>query len=576
LGQPVASVAQVRAALEELLGWPEIARSPQLAQFLRYIVEARLEGRESAVKAYSIAVDVFGRPADFDPQADPIVRVQARRLRTLLDQYYSGGHNSQPVRIRLPVGRYVPEFELVEVQPDSRTAQAARVLEPAAPVAAVQHGAHRFRSGLLIGAFFSGACAGLVYLAMLWGQPLPPGLDSPPPAQPQVTVVDFQNLAGTDPQSGEEGLALELVSDLGRFDDIDAKYEVAKNAAKGAAPGAQNAYVLSGVTRVVDDSVEYGAILTRSSDQSVQWSYAFSRPRAEAPPRSIDEVSRGMALVLGSPRGPLHQPARDWLTLHPNFAAAATPYICRIAFEVYHDSRRSADAAAARNCIAALPADEQIAPGALAANAVLLLERASPENREEAQDNASRLVDAAVAAAPINSFVWEQFGHVEERAGHLVDARSAYASAVQLNPANPDALAAFGRLLALGTDWQQGAEMARTAVENSPSPPAWYFAAPALNALRNRDYAAAREFGETLAQSDRTLGSVIVVAAGFEAGDTAVVSRFLPQVLDHQPFRAKGILPELRSRLSDSNLIASLAGGLQRAGVPVKALTGPY
>ncbi|MBI4047029.1 MAG: hypothetical protein HY371_09430, partial [Devosia nanyangense] len=129
--QPEGSVARIKAALDDVLSWPEMVRSPQLAHFLRYIVEAKLEGREAAIKAYSIAVDVFGRPADFDPQADPIVRVQARRLRALLEQYYQDGRMPHGVRIELPVGRYVPRFELTdadEVTPEAiPTAQAPAV-----------------------------------------------------------------------------------------------------------------------------------------------------------------------------------------------------------------------------------------------------------------------------------------------------------------------------------------------------------------------------------------------------------------------------------------------------------------
>ena len=87
---PAPQSEAILTALERLLAWPEIARSPQLGRFLAYIVQRTLDGNEQAIKAYSIAVDVFGRPADFDPQADPIVRVQARRLRALLDDYYSG------------------------------------------------------------------------------------------------------------------------------------------------------------------------------------------------------------------------------------------------------------------------------------------------------------------------------------------------------------------------------------------------------------------------------------------------------------------------------------------------------
>jgi hypothetical protein len=113
LTDPAPQSEAILTALERLLAWPELARSPQLGRFLAYIVQRTIEGNGQSIKAYSIAVDVFGRPADFDPQADPIVRVQARRLRTLLDDYYRGPGIGDVVQIRLPVGRYVPEFTAV-------------------------------------------------------------------------------------------------------------------------------------------------------------------------------------------------------------------------------------------------------------------------------------------------------------------------------------------------------------------------------------------------------------------------------------------------------------------------------
>ena len=96
-------------ALDAILAWEPLRRSPQLAAFLRYIVEAKLRNDVDAIKAYAIAVDVSGRPDDFDPQSDPIVRVQARRLRSLLTAYYAV-HPDTKIRIHLPLGRYVPEF----------------------------------------------------------------------------------------------------------------------------------------------------------------------------------------------------------------------------------------------------------------------------------------------------------------------------------------------------------------------------------------------------------------------------------------------------------------------------------
>ena len=94
----------ILTALERLLAWPEISRSPQLGRFLDYIVNRTLEGAEGSIKAYSIAVDVFGRATDFDPQADPIVRVQARRLRALLSDYYRGPGLGEAVPLSLRGG----------------------------------------------------------------------------------------------------------------------------------------------------------------------------------------------------------------------------------------------------------------------------------------------------------------------------------------------------------------------------------------------------------------------------------------------------------------------------------------
>ena len=130
--------SEVRAALDEVLAWPGIARSSNLGDVLRYVVEKALAGDEASIKAYSIAVDVLGRPTTFDPQTDPIVRVQARRLRTALEQFYASGASKSAVEIHLPLGRYVPEFRRAErsVAPDA---------VPEAPVAGLAQGPTRAR-----------------------------------------------------------------------------------------------------------------------------------------------------------------------------------------------------------------------------------------------------------------------------------------------------------------------------------------------------------------------------------------------------------------------------------------------
>ncbi len=104
--------ATIRAALNRVLTSSDLRGSPRLATFLRFVVEATLAGRAEQIKGYTIAVEALGRPPSFDPQADPIVRVEATRLRRALQSYYSHEGQDDPLRIQIPKGGYVPVFEM--------------------------------------------------------------------------------------------------------------------------------------------------------------------------------------------------------------------------------------------------------------------------------------------------------------------------------------------------------------------------------------------------------------------------------------------------------------------------------
>ncbi|QCO03659.1 hypothetical protein D3867_16610 (plasmid) [Azospirillum argentinense] len=77
-------------------------------RFLRYVVEECLDGRAQQIKAYCIAVSVFNREPSFDPQSDPIVRLEAGRLRRSLEHYYLTAGREDPIRIVVPKGGYAP------------------------------------------------------------------------------------------------------------------------------------------------------------------------------------------------------------------------------------------------------------------------------------------------------------------------------------------------------------------------------------------------------------------------------------------------------------------------------------
>src|SRR5688572_29745405 len=82
------SEGEIRQQLELIVASSSFETSQRNRKFLRYVVEETLAGRADRIKAYSIATIVFERHADFDPQTDPIIRIEASRLRRALDHYY--------------------------------------------------------------------------------------------------------------------------------------------------------------------------------------------------------------------------------------------------------------------------------------------------------------------------------------------------------------------------------------------------------------------------------------------------------------------------------------------------------
>ena len=141
--------ADIRAELQRILSSPVFANQESLQQFLRFVVEQTLEGQASGLKERTIGVEALGRRLDYDPKVDPIVRVQARRLREKLAEYYQS-ETAAGWQIALPKGRYVPEF--------------LRVTPPEPEVAAGRAASYRSAAGAC---FLYGSIAMMVIAGLL-------------------------------------------------------------------------------------------------------------------------------------------------------------------------------------------------------------------------------------------------------------------------------------------------------------------------------------------------------------------------------------------------------------------------
>jgi hypothetical protein len=103
--------AAVENQLEKMVSTKLFRRKPRVCSFLQYTVRQTLVGQTAKLKEYSIAIEVFNRPDDFDPRLDSIVRVEARRLRATVERYYETDGADDPILIRYRRGNYIPNFE---------------------------------------------------------------------------------------------------------------------------------------------------------------------------------------------------------------------------------------------------------------------------------------------------------------------------------------------------------------------------------------------------------------------------------------------------------------------------------
>jgi hypothetical protein len=115
-----ASPDEIRAHVEHVCASSMFAGSERLCRFLKFTVESRLADRRDEVKEYVLGREVFDRAHDYDPRIDPIVRVEARRLRTKLQAYYDGPGRRDAIRMEYPKGSYIPVFSRAPAAPRVR------------------------------------------------------------------------------------------------------------------------------------------------------------------------------------------------------------------------------------------------------------------------------------------------------------------------------------------------------------------------------------------------------------------------------------------------------------------------
>jgi len=130
----------VRAQVQRILASEGFARCGRMQRFLQFIVEEYLGGHAHQLGEYAIGVSVYDRGPDFEPALDPIVRNDARRLRTKLLEYYRGSEAAGELVIEMPKGGYVPVFlSAARFAPKCPARLAVMPLEVLSPLGGTEH-----------------------------------------------------------------------------------------------------------------------------------------------------------------------------------------------------------------------------------------------------------------------------------------------------------------------------------------------------------------------------------------------------------------------------------------------------
>lgn len=192
----------IQAELDRILATKGFSSAGRLSKLLRYVVDKTLRGETDELKEYSVGIEVFERDEKYDPRLDSIVRVEAGRLRTRLDEYYNGDGAGSDIRIALPRGGYSATFER-RSQDEPRVA--AAVSAPAAT---------RSWATIALGAALLIAIGGMVWWLQSRDRSVHPDL------RPTAAVLPFSaNMIGGDNDYSEQ-ITEAVTTELARLGTI--------------------------------------------------------------------------------------------------------------------------------------------------------------------------------------------------------------------------------------------------------------------------------------------------------------------------------------------------------------------
>jgi len=519
--------AEAQAEIGRLLTDSRFQSPERNRNFLRFIATEFFEGRAEAIKAYAIAVDVFGRPANFDPSVDPIVRIEATRLRAALTQYYDAHGSDTGIRVDLPRGRYVPVF--TRMVPNDMPTPAVEATEPDAPDRAAnveESSATRFWQAnkrlalawLLVG-------IGLATYVLTIG--LDAWKHNALRQKPLVSVV-FSGDTDTSEQDVERirdylAVAISQFQTVRLASTVD--QTVTASLGEWTAPKLVSA--LRG-QRVADD---YRIVLKYKGkgNEIFVWWQVTDASTGEVFLSGIEDASLPDAVSLPASQSLANRLARtlvgtrgviNTIETRHDLDAPSLGNGCILRAIAAVDRGDEAGIADARSCLEQTLAITPNDAGAKAELAIVLLAQDPVEAPTDVSDRAYKLAADAVKLAPFSDRSKYALMNSQFRSGQIEAAIETGYAAIALNPNNSDIAARLGLYLFTAGRWEEGTGLAVRSAQMDRNIASDSLLTRALNAYRLGRFEDALALSKQLKMSDDYGAHAVLAAAAGQLGKT--------------------------------------------------------
>ncbi|PWK66443.1 hypothetical protein [Aminobacter sp. AP02] len=550
-------VEDCRAQLARILNSTEFDATDRERRFLGYVVDETLAGRSNRIKAYSIAVEVFGRDASFDPQSDPIVRIEAGHLRRAIERYCLTAGQTDPILITIPKGGYVPNFSLRPMP-----SHPVKEMPAAAPAPAPSQPRRRNYVHLAAAVVVIAAAAIALSWWGYWSRSA-----SNKPEVPRLLVEWFDDLSGKSESSAlARGLTQEIISQLSKFKDI-----VVVQARDPSDPP-HTRYVLAGSVDLSAEKFRFRVRMLNRADGSVLWAQSYDNATTVPDLLKVQvDVAQNVATSLAQAYGVIFQ--ADAQLAVPNPPDDWTAYSCTLSYYSYRASFDAAARPAVRSCLEkAVERFPNYATGwALLSQTYIDDARFQypfdPNWSPRLLDRALATARRAVELEPFNirGLQAQMFALYFKK--EFDAAGNVGRQALALNPNDTELMGEYGYRLALSGHWSEGCPLVAAARERSPGPLAYYEAALSLCSYFRGDYQQAAMWIRKANVPENALYQVMAAAVFAEGGLKADAERSRAWLVEHEPDLVKNIPEEVALRFGRPEDVDLFLESLKKAGL---------